>query len=94
MRIRATAVFERVIYNCFVTDPSRPEHPVLEMDALLRDGDADGPVLLPVPQFMAIVGGPAVAEPMLRRLSAQGRVVRHQGVAHLSFPTWQPVADD
>ena len=29
-------MFERVIYNCFVTDPSRPERPVLEMDALLR----------------------------------------------------------
>ncbi len=93
MRIRATAVFERVVYNCFVSDPNRPDHPVLEMDALLRDGDADGPVLLPVPQFMALVGGPEVAEPILRRLSSQGRVVRHQDVAHLSFPTWQLVDD-
>ena len=93
MRIRATAVFERVIYNCFVSDPSRPDLPVLEMDALLRDGDADGPVLLPVPQFMALVGGPDVADPILRRLSAQGRIVRHQDVAHLSFPTWRPVVD-
>ena len=86
-------MFERVIYNCFVTDPSRPERPVLEMDALLRDGDADGPVLLPVPQFMALVGGPEVAEPILRKLSAQGRVVRYQDVAHLSFPTWRPISD-
>lgn len=93
MRIRATAVFERVVYNCFVSDPSRPERPILEMDALLRDGDADGPVLLPVPQFMALVGGPDVAEPILRALSAKGRVVRHQGVAHLAFPSWQTVAD-
>ena len=63
------------------------------MDALLRDGDADGPVLLPVPQFMALVGGPEVAEPILRRLSSQGRIVRLQVVAHLSFPTWQIVYD-
>lgn len=91
MRIRATAVFERVVYNCFVSDPHRPDHPVLEMDAVLRDGDADGPVLLPVPQFMALVGGPDVAEPILRRLAQQGRVVRHQDVAHLSFPTWRVV---
>ena len=91
MRIRATAVFERVIYNCFVSDPSRPDRPILEMDALLREGDADGPVLLPVPQFMALVGGPDVAEPILRALSAKGRVVRHHDVAHLAFPTWQTV---
>lgn len=93
MRIRATAVFERVIYNCFVSDPARPDLPVLEMDALLREGDADGPVLLPVPLFMALVGGPEVAEPILRKLSAQGRIVRHQDVAHLSFPTWRPIVD-
>lgn len=93
MRIRATAVFERVVYNCFVSDPTRPELPVLEMDALLRDGDADGPVLLPVPQFMALVGGAEVAEPILRRLSEQGRIVRHQDVAHLSFPTWRVIED-
>jgi len=91
MRIRATAVFERVVYNCFVTDPSRPDRPVLEMDALLRDGDADGPVLLPVPQFMAFLGGAEAAESVLRQLNEQGRIVRHQDVAHLSFPTWSVV---
>lgn len=93
MRIRATAVFERVVYNCFVSDPSRPDRPILEMDALLRDGDADGPVLLPVPQFMALVGGPEVADPILRALSSKGRIVRHQDVAHLAFPTWQTIDD-
>jgi len=93
MRIRVTAVFERVVYNCYVVDPQHPDRPVVEMDALLRDGDADGPVLLPVPQFMALVGGPETAEPALRKLSAQGRIVRHQDVAHLSFPTWQVVED-
>lgn len=93
MRIRALAVFERVVHHCVVVDPSRPERPVLEVDALLRDGDADGPLLLPVPQYMALVGGPEAAEGHLRALRDQGRVVRHQDVAHLAFPTWELVAD-
>jgi hypothetical protein len=91
MRIRAIAVFERVVYNCFVTDPARPERPVLEVEAILREGDADGPILLPVPQYMALVGGPDIAAPYLRGLSAQGRLVEHQGVTHLAFPTWQVI---
>jgi hypothetical protein len=91
VRIRAIAVFERVVYNCFVTDPSRPERPVLEVEAVLREGDADGPILLPAPQYMALVGGPGPARPHLEALSRQGRLVRHQGVTHLSFPTWQVV---
>ena len=91
MRIRAIAVFERVVYNCFVTDAHRPERPVLEVEAILREGDADGPILLPVPQYMALVGGPEVAVPYLRGLSAQGRLVEHQGVTHLAFPTWQVI---
>lgn len=92
LRIRATAVFERVVYNCVVVDPARPDRPVLEVDALLRDGDADGPILLPAPQFMALVGGPEAADPYLRSLHAAGRLVEHQGVTHLAFPTWQVVA--
>jgi hypothetical protein len=91
VRIRAIAVFERVVYNCFVVDPARPERPVLEVDALLRDGDADGPILLPVPQYMALVGGAAEARPHLQALSGQGRLVEHQGLMHLSFPTWRTV---
>lgn len=89
MRIRAIAVFERVIYNCVVTDPARPGRPVLEVDAVLRDGDADGPILLPVPQYMALVGGPDVADQYLRDLNGQGRLVQHHGMTHLAFPTWQ-----
>jgi hypothetical protein len=92
MRIRAIAVFESVIYNCYVVDASRPERPLLEVDALLRPGDADeGPLLLPVPTYMALVGGPELAEPYLRALSSRGRLVDRQGVKHLSFPTWEPV---
>ena len=84
-------MFERVVYNCFVTDAARPERPLLEVDALLREGDADGPILLPAPQYMALVGGPDLARPYLRDLERQGRLVEHQGVTHLAFPTWQVV---
>ena len=94
MRLRAIAVFECVIYNCYVVDAGHPERPVLEVDAILRPGDADeGPLLLPVPTYMALVGGPAVAEPHLRALSAKGRIVDRQGVAHIAFPTWEPVGE-
>ncbi len=89
MRIRAIAIFEGVVYNCYVVDAARPDRPVLEVDALLRPGDADdGPLLLPVPTYMALVGGPAAAEPHLRELSRRGRLTERQGVAHISFPTW------
>lgn len=93
MRIRALAIFERVVHHCVATDPSRPERPVLEVDAILREGDADGPILLPAPQYMALVGGPEAAAPHLRELARQGRLVEHQGVTHLSFPTWRVVGD-
>jgi hypothetical protein len=93
MRIRAIAVFESVIYNCYLVDAARPDRPVLEVDALLRPGDADdGPLLLPVPTYMALLGGPDAAEPHLRRLSARGRLTQRQGVAHVSFPTWEDVS--
>ncbi len=94
MRIRAIAIFERVVYNCFVVDPLHPERPVLEVDAVLRPGDADdGPLLLPAPTFMALVGGPAAATEPLRALDRAGRVVRHQGVAHIAFPLWTDESD-
>jgi len=92
MKIRAIAVFESVIYNCVAVDLARPEHPILEVDAVLRPGDADeGPLLLPVPSYMALVGGPAAAEPYLSALDQRGRIVAHQGIAHIAFPFWEPV---
>jgi len=94
MRIRAIAVFESVIYNCYLVDAARPDRPVLEVDAVLRPGDADdGPLLLPVPTYMALLGGPDEAEPHLRLLSTKGRLVHRQGVAHVVFPTWENLAD-
>ena len=91
MRITALAVFEHVIYHCHATSLDRPEHPVLEVDALLREGDADGELLLPVPTYMALLGGPEAAAAPLRHLAAAGRITPHQGVAHLRFPLWEPV---
>ena len=44
MRILVTAVFEQVVYHCACVDDRDPDHPRLEVDAILRAGDADGPV--------------------------------------------------
>lgn len=94
VRIRAVSVFEGVIYNSHVMDWSHPERPTLEVDAVLRPGDADatsGPLLLPVAEFIVMVGGVDVARPILLDLAARGRVTTHQGVDHLVFPTWTTV---
>jgi hypothetical protein len=95
MRIRALSVFEGVVYHCWCTDRSSPCRPTLEVEAVLRPGDADagaGPLLLPVADYVTMVG-PDRARPCLEQLRAKGRVVDHLGVAHLVFPTWTPVAD-
>lgn len=95
MRIRAIAVFESVIYHCYLTDAANPSRPTLEVDAVLRPGDADdGPLLLPVPTFMALLGGPEPARPILREMARRGRIVTRQHVAHLTFPTWVAVAEE
>jgi len=94
MRLRALAVFERVIHQCVVIDAVRPDRPVLEVDAILRDGDADGALLLPVPTFMALAGGPDAAEPALRSLHRAGRIVVHDDLAHLTFPMWGELGSD
>ena len=39
--IRAVSVFEGVVYHCWCVDPAYPCRPTLEVDALLRAGDAD-----------------------------------------------------
>ena len=58
MRIRALSVFEGVVYHCWPIDRSDPERPTLEVDALLRDGDADaeaGPLLVTVSDYGAML---------------------------------------
>lgn len=92
MRIRALSVFEGVVYHCFVVDASHPCRPTLEVEAVLRDGDADsGPILLPLAEYVLMAGGREVARPCVEQLAARGRIVRHLGVEHLAFPTWTPV---
>ena len=94
MKIRAQAVFEGVVYNSIALDLTNPCRPTLEVDALLRPGDADaesGPLLLPVAEYVRMLGI-EVARPCLEELAAKGRVVQRLDVDHLSFPTWEVVA--
>ena len=93
MRIRALSVFEGVVYHCVCLDPSAPCRPVLEVDALLRPGDADaGPLLLSVAEYSVMVGDRDRARRCLQELAGKGRLVDHLGVDHIAFPTWTPVA--
>lgn len=96
MRIRALSVFEGIVYHCWPVDTSHPCRPILEVDAVLRPGDADseaGPLLLSVADYVVFAGGMTVAAPCLRELAAQGRIVDHMGAEYLTFPMWTPVRD-
>ncbi len=96
MKIRVLSVFEGVVYHCWPVDLSHPDKPVLEVEALLRDGDADaasGPLLLSVADYIAMVGGLDEARPGLSQLREQDRLVEHLGVEHISFPMWTRVSD-
>ena len=96
MRIRALSVFEGVVYHCWCVDPTHPCRPTLEVDALLRPGDADatsGPLLLTVADYLTMAGSTPAATACLEELRAKGRVVEHLGVPHLTFPTWTRLAD-
>ena len=56
------SVFEGVVYHCWTADPSQPCRPVLEVEAVLREGDADatsGPLLLSVADYVVMAGGMA-----------------------------------
>ena len=97
MRIRALSVFEGVVYHCYAIDRTNPCRPTLEVDALLRAGDADaesGPLLLTVADYVTMVGDVSIARPCLRELDAKGRIVDRLGAEHISFPTWTRVAPD
>jgi hypothetical protein len=92
VRIRALSVFEGIVYHCVCVDRTAPCRPTLEVDALLRPGDADaGPLLLSVAEYAAMVGDRDQARRCLAELAAKGRLVDHLGVDHISFPTWTPV---
>ncbi len=95
MVIRALSVFERVIYHSVLVDGTNPCRPTLEVEAVLREGDADdGPLLLPVAEYALMAGGVERARPCMARLRDQSRVVDHLGVAHVAFPFWTPVLID
>ena len=91
MRIRALSVFEGIVYHAAVVDPQRPCRPTLEVDAVLREGDADGPIMLSVPDYVALVGDADRAGPCLRQLAGQDRIADHLGVPHIVFPFWTPI---
>jgi len=92
VKIRAYSVFEGIVYHCAVLDRSHPCRPTLEVEAVLREGDADqGPILLPLAEYVLMAGGREVARPCVEQLAARGRIVEHLGVQHLAFPTWTPM---
>jgi hypothetical protein len=92
MRILAQSVFEGIVYQCTPLDLTHPCRPTLEVDALLRPGDADaeaGPLLLPVADYIRLLGID-LARPCLYELAAKGRLTKRLDVDHISFPTWTP----
>lgn len=91
MRIRALSVFEGVVYHCALIDRRNPCRPTLEVEAVMRPGDAEGPLLLSVAEYAAMAGGPQAVGSCLEGLRERGRIVEHLGVAHLAFATWTPV---
>jgi hypothetical protein len=93
--IRAFSVFEGIVYHCALVDGTNPCRPTLEVDAVLRPGDADaGPLLLPLADYATLAGGAAKVRPCIDRFQQSGRIVDHLGVAHLAFPFWTPVTTD
>ena len=91
MRIRALSVFEGVVYHSACVDPAHPCRPMLEVDAVLRPGDADaesGPLLLTVAEYVVMVGDDLMARRCVAELAAKGRIVERLGVKHVAFPTW------
>jgi hypothetical protein len=84
-------VFEGIVYQCNALDLTHPCRPMLEVDALLRPGDADaesGPLLLPVADYIRMLGIEK-ARPCLEELAAKDRLVERLDVEHISFPTWR-----
>jgi hypothetical protein len=92
MRILATSVFERVVYHCFLLDASDPTRPVLEVDAILRDGDADGPLLVAIADLKRMLGV-GETNALVPRWRNEGRTEVRDGVEYLTFPMWRPARD-
>lgn len=93
VRIRALSVFEGVVYHCFAVDLASPCRPTLEVDARTLPGDLDaGPLLVSVADWRAMLlkggAGHVVADACLPELKTKRRLVEHQNVLHIQFPTW------
>lgn len=83
------SVFERIVYHCVCVDARDPAHPVLEVDALLREGDADGPLLVAVADFKRMIGVEAT-NAALGEFRRHNRTETLDGVEYVTFPMWQP----
>ena len=93
MRIRALSVFEGIVYHCVPMDVTNPCKPTLEVEAVLRKGDADeGPLLVSVAEYSVMVGESAASR-CVRELQQRGRITERMGVRYLVFPTWTPVME-
>lgn len=92
MRILATSVFERIVYHCFLLDGRDPNRPVLEVDAVLREGDADGPLLVAIADLKRMVGVREV-NALVPHWRAESRTEVRDGVEYLAFPMWQATRD-
>jgi hypothetical protein len=90
VRLRALSVFERIVYHCACIDARDPAHPILEVDAVLRDGDADGPLLVAVADFKRIMGFEA-AKACVAELRRAGRTESRDGVEYVTFALWEMV---
>ena len=90
MRVRALSVFERIVYHCVCIDPRDPARPVLEVDAVLREGDADGPLLVAVADFKRMLGFDA-ANACVAPLRRAGRTETRDGVEYVTFAMWEVV---
>jgi hypothetical protein len=69
-------------------DERDPMHPVLEVDALLREGDADGALLVAVADFKRMIGVEA-SERLVTKMRDAGRTEAHDGVEYVTFPMWE-----
>ncbi len=92
MRILANSVFERIVYHCVLVNADRPSHPTLTVDAVLRDGDTDGPLLVAVADFKRMIGVPATTAALPQFRNA-GRTEIHDGVEYITFAMWEQVAE-
>ena len=84
-------MFERIVYHCVCVDERDLSRFVLEVDALLREGDADGPLLVAVADFKRMIGVDAT-ERVVARLREQGRTELIDGVEYVTFPMWETVS--